>query len=125
MEEKDKKFMALLGKRLTEIEDDIRHLKNGKQINVPLPPVIPALPTGSRAASKFFGSTAPVAVATEPQCNVDIILKDPDDFKNKEVLQEVTNGQKMLRQAVMEFCEEFDIKEFKIEYTDPTPLKDD
>lgn len=120
MEEKDRKIMLGIAKRLGEIEEYIRFLKGSKQPSN-LPAVSP-LVGGSRAASKFFG--ADVAVATEPECKVNIELKEGVELDAEEDA-EMKNGQKMLRQAVMEYCEEFDIKHFRIDYIDPTPLKEE
>lgn len=45
---------------------------------------------------------------------------------NKKTVEQVAIAiaHRMLRKAVEEFCQEFDIKEFKINYNDPTPKKD-
>lgn len=117
MDEKDRKLILAIANRLGAIEEDIRFLKGSK----PPAPIASAKPlNGSRAANKFFGAV--VTESKEPECTTDLTFKE--EVTDKEILSETDNGTKMLRKAVEEFCQEFDIKEFNITYIDPTPKKD-
>lgn len=123
MDKKDREFMLSIAKRLGEIESDLRTIKGSKPIlsgEARIAPPPSRLPNASKAANKFFGGEV---AQTEPQCSVECIFKANSIPPESDVLQEVENGQKMLRKAVMEFCEEFDIEEFNINYKDPTPKK--
>lgn len=115
MEEKDRQLILKIANRLGAIEEELRFLKGAKPpIQAPVKPL-----NASRAANKFFGATTS---QTEPECSVVADMKGGQ--LDAEEQAELSNGQKMLRKAVMEFCEEFDIKEFTIHYTDPTPKKE-
>lgn len=122
LDDKDRQFMLSLGKRLGQIEEDLRGIKGAKTPALPSVPNIKPL-VGSKAANKFFGVKSSPS-ESEPECTANVTFKDSPEMINKEVIAEVANGQKMLRKAVLEFCEEFDIQEFNINYTDPTPKKD-
>lgn len=107
--------MLKIAHRLSEIENDLKDLKQGKT------PAVPKLPIAPNAAQKFFGDSASVNIPFEPECVVDIKCKANDI--SKDTLIEISKAQTMFRKAIMEFCEEFEIKELNLTYIDPTPIK--
>ena len=109
MNEQERKLMLSIAKRLGVIEQELRVIK-GKPTAVTVP-TVPELVTGSPKANKFFGKE-PVKSGVTGSIAFDT-NKDP------EILAEIKTGQEMLKKAVTEFCNEFDITEFTITFNNP------
>lgn len=116
MNNEERKLMQLIARQSTEAINWIKQYEsiNGK-LGTKIPPAVKTLsPQVQQKASKFFG-------VEEPTCSVMSLPKDGANLTQEKIL-EVKHGQDMLRKAIIEFCEEFKLKEFKVEYKNEQPL---
>src|SRR6267378_2047907 len=98
MDKSEKALMIKIAKKLDEIELDVIALKAAKQIT--------PINKTSEASDKFFGINP-----KEPSTDI-VFAKNPSE----DVLKEVKRGEILLRKAIKEFCDEFNIQKLVISY---------
>ncbi len=104
MNKEERELMLNIAKRLGEIEKDIALLrKTPAVLNEPVKSSIK-----SEKANKFFNNETSKINGTK----IKFINEKVDD----KTIQEVQNGEKLLRKAIQEFCQEFGIEEFEFRY---------
>lgn len=116
MTPEERKLMIAMGKQITDIDQRLKLIEQTKNAGVsnPIPPP-KAFKTASNAANKFFGINP-----HKQEINARVVCKEPlstDGGYN----QEVEKATELFKKAINEFCKEYQIKEFTLQYIDDTP----
>ncbi len=118
MNPEERKLMINIGKQVTDVERRLKLLEGDKNASVSKPTIpLEPLKNGSDAANKFFGISTP-----KQGTNSRVVCKEPMPM-NSDYNEEVEKATLMFKKAIEEFCKEYHIKEFTLQYIDETPKK--